>query len=108
MKHLNIFSYIKNITTEINKTVDIIECCENLEEAKLNASLAFGYVNSLNVMVNTLVCKENNEITEHLSDLTDEFMIQIYQALCDVAIKVKCDEAFIRYAQKRDEFLANI
>lgn len=108
MKDLNIFLYIANMTTEINKAVIMINDCENLEEAKLEASIAFGYVNSLIVMTNTLICKENNEITEHLSDLTDEFMSHIYQALCNVALKVKCDEAFIRYAKKRDEFLLNI
>ena len=106
MKELNIIRYIAEMSTNINKIITATSECENMEKACRLASKATGYVEALTVMSNTMICFENNELTAQMSELEDEFMAKIYQALCDVSIRLKDDKLFSKYAERRDEYIA--
>lgn len=104
MKNLNIMLYIANMTTEINKGVEAIATSENIDEARRFANRVKGLIDSILVMTNTLICTENNEITAQLGELTDNFMVNMLQAMCDVATNTGDDESFFKYAKERDTY----
>lgn len=63
-----------------------------------------GYIEALTVMVNTMVCAENNDITAQIEDLTDELTADLYQALVYVADRAGNEEKLCEYCDKRDEY----
>ena len=106
MKDLNIIRYIAEMSTQINGIIKATSECEDIEKARRLANRAAGYVDSLSIMSNTMICFENNWFTAQMGELEDEFMAKIYQALCDVSVKLKDNELFLKYAEKRDEYAA--
>lgn len=104
MKQLNIIRYIAEMSTQINKIIKATSECEDIEKARRLAHRAAGYVESLSIMSNTMICFENNGLTAQMGELEDEFMAKIFQALCDVAVRIKDDDLFIKYAERRDEY----
>ncbi len=106
MKELNIIRYIAEMSTQINGIIKATSECDDIEKARRLANRAAGYVNSLTIMSNTMICFENNGLTAQMGELEDEFMAKIYQALCDVSVTLKDDELFLKYAEKRDEYAA--
>ena len=106
MKDLNVIRYIAEMSTQINKIINATSECTDIEKARRLANKAAGYVESLVIMSNTMICTENNGLTAQMGELEDEFMAKIYQALCDVSVALKDDELFIKYAEKRDEYAA--
>ena len=105
MKELNIMRYIAEMSTNINIIIKAISECDDIEKARRLANRAAGYVDSLTIMSNTMICFENNWFTGQMSELEDEFMSKIYQALCDVAITIDDDDLICKYAEKRDEYI---
>ena len=104
MKELNIVRYIAEMSTQINAIIKATSECEDIEKARRLASRAAGYVEALTVMSNTMICFENNLLTAQMGELEDEFMAKIYQALCNVAVRIKDDVLFVKYAERRDEY----
>lgn len=105
MADLNIMKYIAEMSTVINVIIKGISECDDMEKARRLANRAAGYVDSLSIMINTMICTENNWFTAQMSELEDEFMSKIYQALCDVAITIDDDDLFCKYAEKRDQYI---
>lgn len=104
MKELNYMKYVAEMSTQINAIIKATSECDDIEKARRIANRAVGYVEALTVMSNTMICVENNWFTAQMSELEDEFMHKIYQALCDVAMKIKDNDLFFKYAEKRDEY----
>lgn len=106
MKELNVIRYIAEMSTQINGIIKATSECEDIEKARRLANRAAGYVEALTVMSNTMICFENNGLTAQIGELEDEFMAKIYQALCDVSVRINDTDLFFRYAEKRDEYTA--
>lgn len=104
MKNLNIMLYISNMTSEINKAIGMIENSEDINKAKRFANRALGLIDAIIIMNNTMICTENNDITAQIDELTDKFRVDMWQAMCDIALKNGDDEAFMKYAKERDKY----
>lgn len=105
MKSLNIMLYIANMTSEINNAIGMIENSEDINDAKRFANRVLGLIDAIIIMNSTMICKENNDITAQIHELTDNFKRDMLQAMCNIAIRTGDDEAFMKYAKERDEYL---
>lgn len=104
MKALNPLKFIASATTEIEKYKANIRGAENIVDARKNAIAMHGYVNCLTTFLNTMIAFENNDFTENLSELIDEWQQDIFGILADKAIELKQDHEWIsRLLKRRDE-----
>ena len=104
MKNLNIMIYVAEMSRKIGTEIETIGKQETIEDASRVGNYAVGLVDSLIVMSNVMVCKENNGITGMLGELEDNFMFEIYQAMVTLAASLDVEEALKRYARLRDEY----
>lgn len=104
MKALNPLKFLTEIATEIEKYKTNIRNAENIERARQNALAMHGYVNCTITFLNTMLDTENNDFTENLSELIDEWQQDIFGLLADKAIELKQDPDWIsRLLNRRDE-----
>lgn len=104
MKALNPLKFIAAATTEIEKYKNNIHNAENIDKARRNAIAMQGYVNCTISFLNTMIDEENNDFTENLSELIDEWAQDIFGLLADKAIEFKQDPDWIRrLLNRRDE-----
>jgi len=105
MKGLNIFKMIKEATVQVDEYKAMIENAETYDEAKKAGLQAVGYVNCLITMSNTMICMENNGITQQLDSLENQFLSEIFQAMADNAQKTnQPTELLFKLFDKRDEY----
>ena len=104
MKNLNIMIYVAEMSKTISKKIEEIGRCASVESAKTRMTYAVGLVDSLVTMSNIMVCTENNDITDMLGELEDNFMFDIYQAMVSLAASLDDEEALKKYAKLRDEY----
>ena len=104
MKALNPFKFIAEASTEIEKYKAGIRNAESIDDARKNAIAMHGYVNCTITLLNSMLDTENNDITENLSELIDEWQQGIFGLLADKAIELKQDPDWIsRLLKRRDE-----
>lgn len=106
MKALNPIKFIANATTEIEKYKNKIRAAESIDDARKNAIAMHGYVNCTITFLNTMVDFENNDFTENLSELIDEWQQDIFGLLADKAIDLKQDPDWISRLLKRRDTIA--
>lgn len=104
MKGLNIFKMIKEATVQVEGYKADIKNAETYEDAKKVGLQAIGYVNCLITMSNTMICTENNGITQQLDSIENQFLAEIFDAMANKANETKQPtELVFKLYNKRDE-----
>jgi hypothetical protein len=107
MKALNTIRFIANASEDLTKWVKLVEEAKTYEDARKNANVVLGYLDCMTTFCNTMICKENNDLTPEISDMIDEWKYKLYQAACNVADRTEQPrEEWFRLAKLRDEAFA--
>lgn len=85
MKALNPLKYVVSAAEEIVGYKSLINSADSYEHAKNAAYQGIGFINSMTVFLNTMICMENNDFTESLNEVIDEWKRDIIQALINKA-----------------------
>lgn len=104
MKALNNLKFIANLTIKVEEYKDRILNAENLEKARAAACALNGFLNCTTTYLNTMIDTENNDFTDELDALIDEWRASMFGTMADKAIELKADPAYIgRLIKRRDE-----
>lgn len=104
MKALNSLKYIANASEEIGKYKGLIETSENYTSAKNVAYQAIGFLNSMVVFLNTMICMENNDFTGELDEVIDDWRRDLIQTLINKAEDTHQDyETLFKLYKIRDD-----
>ena len=104
MKALNNLKFIANLTIKVEEYKDRILNAENLEKARAAACALNGFLECATTYLNTMIDTENNDFTDELDALIDEWRASMFGAMADKAIELKADPAYIgRLINRRDE-----
>ena len=104
MKPLNTIMYISNAAEELTEYKAKIVRAADYAEAKRIGNMALGYINCMITFLNTMICKENNDLTGELDEAISSWRKSIFQAVIDKADETKQpNEVIWVLLKKRDE-----
>lgn len=103
MKKLNTVKFIAEATRGFDSWVKSIDGAEDLEEARKRGNAAIGYIDCMTVFLNTMIDKENNDFTEELDEMLEEWTVKVYNHMADKAHSCGDMEAFTKYAKQARE-----
>lgn len=107
MKSLNTIKYITESTMALNKWESYIDEAKTWDEAKKAGNSAIGYIDAMITFMNCMIHEENNDLTEQLDDVIEEWLYDLYQKMADKALE--CDEpseVVVKILEKRNEHKA--
>ena len=103
MKKLNTMMLINNMIVNLCDYKASIKSAETYEDAKRIGSRMVGYLDGAYTVLNTLICEENNALTDELDEVLTGWEAEIYQTLADKAIETEQDkELILKLLQQRD------
>lgn len=106
MKNLNNMMFVLNAGSQIADYVNTIsKVSESYEKAKATAAEALGFANCMTVYLNTMISADNNDFTQELDEVIDNWRANIFQALVDVAIRTnQPNDTIIKLGHHRDNY----
>ena len=87
MKSLNLFKFVSETSVQVEKCVTAIKEGTSYQEVKHIENYAIGYIDCMATMLNTMICKENNDITGDLDECIDNLGYKVYNAALNKAIE---------------------
>lgn len=87
MKALNNMKFVAEASVKLNYWIGEIEAADDFADAKKNEAAAIGYIDCMITYLNCMIDTENNDFTESLDELLDEWSAEVYQKLANMAIK---------------------
>ena len=72
MKEINIMELIASAGQEVGNYKEWINKAETEERVKAVGNTALGFLNGMNVVINSMICFENNDFTGDFGEWVDE------------------------------------
>lgn len=88
MKSLNICKLISNAAQDIADNIGGIEKADSYEKVTHIASMGQGYIECMAMVVDTMICKEDNDFTAEMDEVIDGWMADIFQTVAKKAIEL--------------------
>lgn len=105
MKDMNLFQYVSNASRSFEHYIEAIDKAEDFDKAQGYANKASGFVEAQCVVINTVMCVENNDFTASFGSIINGWMSEIYQQMVTAADKFdKPTEVVFKYCKKRNEY----
>lgn len=103
MKALNNIKFLTEATTQFNAYLNVIDESESYEHASTAGKYAFGFIDCMIVYLNSMLAAENNDFTEQLDCVLDDWRASVYQHIADKAIETNQNtDLILDLLKKRD------
>lgn len=104
MKALNNIKFLCDATTTFNAWLKAIDDADSYEDARNRGNSAMGFIDCMMVYMNSMLAVENNDFTEQLDEVLEDWAASVYQHMSDKAIATnQPTEVVLKLMRKHDE-----